>query len=105
MARGVRAAAPAPGGPGKAPAGGSAGLNVGTAATATFSEPMRASTVGASSFTLTDGNGASVPANVSFDAATNTATLTPQSALQYGVTYRATVVGGSGGATDLAGNP
>jgi Bacterial Ig-like domain len=66
---------------------------------------MRASSITSSSFILTDPDGDAVPANVSYDAATNTATLTPQGALAYSVTYRATVKGGAGGVTDLAGNP
>jgi fibronectin type 3 domain-containing protein len=89
----------------KTPPNGAAGLNVGTVATATFSEPMRASTITASSFTLTDSSDNLVPATVTFDAASGVATLRPQSALQYGASYRATVKGGAGGVTDLAGNP
>ena len=46
-----------------------------------------------------------VPATVSYDTSSNIATLTPQVALQYGVTYTATVKGGSGGVTDYVGNP
>jgi hypothetical protein len=87
------------------PTNGSAGHNVGVTASATFSEAMRTSSITGSSFTLSDPGGIEVPATVAYDAATNTATLTPQAALQYGVTYRATVKGGVGGATDLAGNP
>jgi fibronectin type 3 domain-containing protein len=89
----------------RTPAPGAAGLNIGTAASATFSEPVRASTISASTFTLTDGSGNAVPATVTFDAASNTARLVPQTALAYGVTYRLTLAGGSGGITDLAGNP
>jgi fibronectin type 3 domain-containing protein len=89
----------------KTPAAGAAGLNIGASASATFSEPMRASTISASTFTLTDGSGNAVPATVTFDAPTNTVRLQPQAALQYGVTYRLTLKGGAGGITDLAGNP
>jgi len=89
----------------KTPANGAAGINVGSSATATFSEAMRASTVSASTFTLKDPADNVVPATVTYDAATNVANLTPQSALQYGVTYQATVKGGAGGVTDLAGKP
>ena len=46
-----------------------------------------------------------MPATLSYDSATNIATLTPQAALQYGVTYTATVKGGAGGVTDYVGNP
>ena len=89
----------------KTPASGAAGLNVGTSASATLSEPMRASTISASTFTLSDGSGNLVPASVTYDAASQTARLQPQAALQYGVTYHLTLDGGAGGITDLAGNP
>ena len=39
-----------------------------------------------------------------YNATTQKATLTPQSALAYGATYTATVKGGAGGVTDVAGN-
>ena len=42
---------------------------------------------------------------MTYNATTNVATLTPQSALAYGATYTLTVKGGAGGVTDLAGNP
>jgi fibronectin type 3 domain-containing protein len=90
---------------GRTPANGAGGINVGTAATATFSEPVRASTVSASTFTLAEQGGPSVAVTVSYDAPTSTASLRPQSALRYGVTYQLTVKGGTGGVTDLAGNP
>ncbi len=81
----------------RTPVPGSAGLNVGTSPTATFSEAMLAGSI---SFTLRHSSGASVPATMSYDAQTTTATLTPQGALQYGATYTAAVEG-----NDLAGNP
>ena len=87
----------------RTPANGAAGQHVGTAVTATFSEAMRASTITTSAFTLQDPQNDVVPATVTYDPATNTATLRPQTALGYGVTYRATVRAGA--ATDLAGNP
>ena len=88
----------------RTPADGAAGLHVGTPATVTFSESMRASTIDATTFTLRDG-GQDVPATVTYDAASNTATLRPQTALRYGATHQVTVEGGAGGVTDLAGNP
>ena len=87
----------------RTPSPGGAGVNVGSAVTATFSEAMRASSITASAFTLEDELGASVPATATYDAATSTATLRPQGALGYGTTYRATVKAGA--ATDLSGNP
>ena len=88
----------------RTPANGAAGVHVGTAATATFSEGIRASTLNAGTFVLRDGSDL-VPATVSYDAATRVATLRPDTALRYGATYQATIDGGPGGVTDLAGNP
>jgi Bacterial Ig-like domain len=65
---------------------------------------MNAGTITASTFQLKDQANAVVPATVSYDPATSTATLTPASALQYGATYTLTVKGGAGGVADLAGN-
>ena len=48
---------------------------------------------------LTDSNGNVVPATVSFDGSTDTATLTPSASLSYPATYTATI----SGATDLNG--
>jgi fibronectin type 3 domain-containing protein len=84
------------------PADGSAGLNVGTPVTAKFSRQMQGSTLSSSTFTLKTLGGSVVPASVTFDQSTNSATLTPQVALGYGVTYRATLM--AGGPKDLAGN-
>ncbi len=86
------------------PANGAAGVNAGTSPTATFSELMNSGSITSSSFVLKDSLNAPVPASVSYDSATNVATLTPQSALQYGMTYTATVKGGASGAADAAGN-
>jgi fibronectin type 3 domain-containing protein len=88
----------------RTPANGTAGVHVGSSVTATFSEGMRASTITASTFTLREGSDV-MPATVTYDAATNVATLRPQTALRYGATYQATLAGGAGGVTDLAGNP
>ena len=88
----------------KMPTPGSAGVNVGTSVTASFSETMRASTVTGTAFVLKDSNNSVVPATVTYNQSTNVATLTPQAALQYGMTYTATVKGGSGGVTDYVGN-
>jgi hypothetical protein len=88
----------------KTPADGATGLNVGSSATATFSEAMAASSISASTFLLKDSSGAAVATKVTYSASTNVATLTPSSALQYGASYTLTVKGGSSGVKDLAGN-
>jgi hypothetical protein len=88
----------------KTPASGATGVNVGSSVTVTFSEAMKASTITASSILLKTSSNTTVPATVTYDANAKVATLAPQSALQYGATYTATVKGGTGGVTDLAGN-
>ena len=87
------------------PANGAGGVNVGTSATATFSEPMTASTVSTSTFQLKDASNMSVATKVTYNSSTRVATLTPLSALAYGSTYTLTVKGGTSGAKDQAGNP
>jgi hypothetical protein len=59
--------------------------------TVVFDQAMDASTITSSAFTLKDPGGTSVPASVSYDAPTMTATLTPTSALTGSTTYTATV--------------
>ena len=86
------------------PAAGAGGVAPGAVVTATFDEPMNASTVNAGSFVLKDGAGTAVPASVSYDQGTRKATLTPQQALGYGKNYTATIKSGTAGVTDLAGN-
>jgi hypothetical protein len=63
---------------------------------------MQASTITSSTFELRDAANNLVTAAVSY--AGNTATLTPSAALNQSTTYTATVKGGTGGVTDLAGN-
>jgi hypothetical protein len=88
----------------KTPPNGASGINVGGSVTATFSEYMNAGSVNAANFQLTDPSNVSIPVTVTFDTATNVVTLTPQTALQYGTTYTATVKGGAGGVSDYVGN-
>ena len=86
------------------PLNGATGVNVGTTVTATFSEPMDPATVNTSTFELRDSANALVAANVSYSA--NTATLTPNAALNNSATYTATVKGGGTDprVKDVAGN-
>ncbi len=65
---------------------------------------MKASSITTTTFQLKDAAGTVVPATVAYNAATRTATLTPQAALAYGGSYTATVKGGAGGVTDAGGN-
>jgi len=72
---------------------------------ATFSEAMNASTLTASTFTLTkQGSSTPVAATANYNSTTKKATLDPSSDLQANTTYTARVKGGSTGAKDLAGN-
>jgi hypothetical protein len=86
------------------PSNSSTGVGLGTSLTATFSEPMTASTINASTFVLMDPSNNTVPANVTYNTATATATLTPTVELGTLTTYTATVKSGSSGVKDFNGN-
>ena len=75
---------------------------VSTQVTATFSSDMDESTINESTFTLTLG-GAPVPSTVIYDAATKTATLTPDTDLDSGSEYLATIT--TDVKTTLGGSP
>ncbi|WP_210420322.1 Ig-like domain repeat protein [Aquisphaera giovannonii] len=81
---------------GQTPAPGVTGVSMTTSVTATFSEPV---TPGSIVFTLS-GPGGAVAATLSYNAASNVATLTPGAALSPSTTYTAAV----SGAMDAAGN-
>jgi hypothetical protein len=73
---------------------------------ATFSEAMAAPTINGSTFMLQQGNNPAltdpkVPASVSYNSGSQTATLDPTAYLEYSKTYTATV---TTGAEDLVGN-
>jgi hypothetical protein len=73
--------------------------------TALFSEPIAASSISTTSFTLTaQSTGANVAAVVTYDSGSRTATLAPSAPLMAGSLYRATLRGGATGIADLAGN-
>ena len=73
--------------------------------TATFSEPMRASTLNDTTFVLRKkGSTNGVAATVGYDAAAKKAWLDPSRDLRAGTTYVVTLEGGDTGAKDLAGN-
>jgi hypothetical protein len=85
-----------------APADGATGVALGAHVTATFAEPVDGATVTSSSFVLRSG-GATVPADVTYSAATRTATLTPKAPLAASTSYTVTVRGGAAGVKDSAG--
>lgn len=87
------------------PASGATGIAVNSPVTATFSESMNAATINASTVELRNAStGAQIPATVSYNTATQVATLTPSAALANALTYTATVKGGVTGVKDVAGN-
>ena len=85
------------------PAAGAVDVPIGVQPTARFNELMDPASV--SAFELRDAANALVPATVTYDDATSTATLVPTAALTYGNTYTATVKGGPAGVKDGSGNP
>ena len=72
--------------------------------TATFSESMDPATVDGTRVQLRASDSTLVPAAVTYDAASKTATLDPSASLALGGVYTATITGGTGGVKDLAGN-
>ncbi|GAA2109871.1 hypothetical protein GCM10009841_31480 [Microlunatus panaciterrae] len=81
----------------QSPAAGASGVPTTTSVTATFSEPV---TAGSVAMELRGPGNVLVPAAVSYDSSTQTATLTPNSALAESTGYTATV----SGAKDSSGN-
>ena len=73
----------------KTPADGTGYVDRTSAVTATFSRPMDPATVTSSTFTLTAPGGSSVPASVSYDAGSQTATLQPSQQLGGSLVYTA----------------
>jgi hypothetical protein len=75
---------------------------------ATFAEAMDSGTVNTNTFTLgkrnADGSTTPVAATVGYDSTTKKATLDPSSDLASSATYTATIMSGSNGVKDLAGN-
>ncbi|HWH81761.1 MAG TPA: Ig-like domain-containing protein [Burkholderiaceae bacterium] len=73
---------------------------------ATFSEPMDAATINATTLRVTD-NGVAVAGTVTYDAASQVASFAPTAAAGFAAStsFVVTVVSGSAGVKDLAGNP
>ena len=72
------------------PAPGASSVAVTSGVTATFDKPVQTSSI---NFTLQNSSGTILPATLSYNSSTNTATLTPGSALAYNTKYTATVSG------------
>ena len=79
------------------PSAGATGVSITVNLTAAFSEPVQPSSI---SFVLRNASNAVVPASVTYNASSRTATLDPQADLLQGHTYSAVI----GAAVDLAGN-
>jgi hypothetical protein len=89
---------------GQTPADGATDVAVTSVVTVTFSEAMDAGTIDASSVELRDSDNNLVPSTVTYDAGSQTATLTPDASLSEETTYTVTVQSGANGVTDTAGN-
>lgn len=89
-----------------APANLATGVAVGSTVTATFDMAMNASTITASTFTLTPQGGPALAGNVTYSSGNDTATFTPGAALANNMTYTATITTGaqSSAGTALAAN-
>ena len=74
-----------------APAQGATAVAVNTALSATFTKPMNASTINATSFVVAGPGGAAVSGTVTYAPAGSVATFTPAANLAYGSTYTATI--------------
>ncbi len=72
---------------GVTPTDGSTDVSVNSAVTVQFDNAMNAATVNSSTVTLMDGQGNAVAATVTYDAGTDTATLTPSSPLAVSTTW------------------
>ncbi len=86
------------------PGNGATGVAIDSSVTVRFNAPMNAATLNSSTLLLQDSQGNPVATNISYDANTQTATLTPQSLLSKGKTYIVTVKGGASGVADANGN-
>jgi subtilisin family serine protease len=85
------------------PAANTTAVPVGSNVTATFSTAVQG--VGSATFVLKNSAGTAIPATVSYNATTRTATLDPTSSLAVDTSYTATLVGGTTAIRDTAGTP
>jgi hypothetical protein len=81
------------------PASGAVGVANGASVRATFDRPLDAASVNGQEFTLTPAGGPQVAATVTYDAATQTATLRPSGTLEVGTTFTAELRSGIRSAT------
>ncbi len=81
----------------------SVNVSIYSAVSVTFSEPVIASTVNTTTFKVS-GNGSDIPGMVTLDNTGMKAIFMLSSPLTYDTTYTVTIVGGTSGVKDLAGN-
>ncbi|HKB06390.1 MAG TPA: LamG-like jellyroll fold domain-containing protein, partial [Gemmataceae bacterium] len=81
------------------------GVNPDSNVSARFTEDLNPATVSAATVELRDANGVAVPADVTYDAGTETVILNPTASLAPSAMYTAILKGGAAGLADLAGNP
>lgn len=77
------------------------GVFTNTSVSVTFTEPVNSTTINTSTILLRNASGSSLPATVTYNAGSNTATLTPLSTLPYSSLFTAVV---KAGVKDLTGN-
>ena len=87
------------------PPGNALSVSTGTTLSVVFSEAMTAATVNETTIELWTSSNSPVPAVVTYESATNTATLTPSNLLAVSTSYTAVVKGGSAGVKDASGIP
>ena len=96
-------AAPAPTVTAVTPGPNATAVATGANVTATFSAAVQGVTTG--TFVLKNAAGSTIPATVSYNSTTRTATLDPAAGLPADATYTATLVGGASAIRDTAGTP
>lgn len=97
------APAPAPTVAATTPGANATAVATGTNVTATFSAAVQGVTTG--TFVLKNAAGSTIPAGVTYNATTRTATLNPAAGLATDTRYTATLVGGASAIRDSAGTP
>ncbi|MBI2823285.1 MAG: DUF4082 domain-containing protein [Planctomycetia bacterium] len=86
------------------PANNATGYAVNGAITVTFSEPLNAASVNAASVILLKNALSRIVTTVTYNAASNSITITPTAPLEYGSNYTVYLVGGVTGIRDLSDN-
>lgn len=86
------------------PLNSSLGVSTGASLTATFSEAVDPATISTPTFELRDASNNLVPATVSYNGASKTATLQPVSTLAQSTLYNARLKGNANGVKDVSGN-